>query len=128
MQRAFLPTHYQRQIEELFRLLDEDDDGWLRRVEMRDGLERLAVPVGSLRACVCARTRARLRHKGSGEARAGKTKRGHVLGETHWPMHPIRTQTRANRAQVYLTLDDIDVLTEGLCDRRGRLHLPQVRQ
>ena len=48
--------------------------------------------------------------------------------KTHWPMHPIRTHTRGNRAQVYLTLDDIDVLTEGLCDRRGRLHLPQVRQ
>ena len=72
MQRAFLPTHYQRQIEELFRLLDEDDDGWLRRVEMRDGLERLAVPVGSLCACVCARTRARLRRKGSGAARAAR--------------------------------------------------------
>ncbi len=47
-------TH--RQIDELFRLLDDDDDGSLGRAEMQAGFERLAVPV-----CVCARARARAR-------------------------------------------------------------------
>ena len=128
IQRAFLLTHYKGQIEELFRLLDEDDDGWLRRVEMRDGLERLAVPVGSVCVCVPVHTRARLRRKGSGAARRDQawaaTRRACARHTSS--MHPIQTRTRAHRAQVYLTLDDIDVLTEGLCDRRGRLHLPQV--
>ena len=128
IQRAFLLTHYKGQIEELFHLLDEDDDGWLRRVEMRDGLERLAVPVGSVCVCVPVHTRARLRRKGSGAARRDQawaaTRRACARHTSS--MHPIQTRTRAHRAQVYLTLDDIDVLTEGLCDRRGRLHLPQV--
>ena len=38
------------QIEELFRLLDDDDDGALGRAEMRDGLERLSIPVLRVRA------------------------------------------------------------------------------
>ena len=99
MQRAFLRSYYQKQIEELFRLLDEDDDGWLCRVEMRDGLERLAVPVGSLCAGVCARTRARLRHKGSGAARAGKTKR--VLGVRALERHTGRcTQSAPTHVEI----------------------------
>ena len=75
---------------------------------------------------VCARARGRARDT-KAQARPAQARpsvrENDTLADAPNPHPHMR-----NRAQVYLTLDDIDVLTEGLCDRRGRLHLPQVRQ